>query len=93
MAKSVMNSILKHGKVVRGWLGETIQHIDRSLADSMNLPSASGVLVSDVTRDSPAERAGIKRGDVITEVNGSEVNSPDRLWNLMPPRGPTPRSS
>ncbi|MFC1657127.1 DegQ family serine endoprotease [Candidatus Moduliflexota bacterium] len=87
MAKSIMNSLLKHGKVVRGWLGVSIQDIDRNLADAMDLPSVSGVLVSDVTEDSPASKAGVRRGDVIMEVNGSEVNSPDRLRNLIATMG------
>jgi serine protease Do len=87
MARLVMDSLIKHGKVVRGWLGVVIQDIDKDLADAMDLQSSRGVLVSDVTKDSPAEKAGIERSDVLTKLNGEEINSTGQLRNLVATSG------
>ena len=83
MAKAVMESLIKGGKVVRGWLGVSIQPITPELARQFNLREDKGALVGDVTEESPAEKAGIKRGDVITEYNGKEVDEPSGLRNLV----------
>ncbi len=83
MAKVVMNSLIKHGKVVRGWLGVSIQPVTADLAKQFALKEENGVLVGDVTEDSPAEKAGIKRGDVIVEYNGSPISDPAMLRNLV----------
>jgi serine protease Do len=83
MARSVLDSILEHGKVVRGWLGVVIQDIDKDLADALGLESTRGVLVADVTEDSPAHEAGIERGDVILEIAGEDVTSPGMLRNRV----------
>jgi serine protease Do len=60
--------VLKGGKVVRGWLGVVIQKISADLKDKLNLPSEKGALVADVSPGGPADKAGIKRGDVIVFV-------------------------
>lgn len=73
MAKAVMDQLLKTGKVRRGMLGVTIQGIDSDLAASLNMPSARGAIVTSVAAGGPAERAGIKRGDVITAINNQSV--------------------
>jgi Do/DeqQ family serine protease len=73
MAKAVMDQLLKTGKVRRGMLGVTIQGIDSDLASSLSLPSARGAIVTSVAAGGPAERAGIKRGDVITAINNHAV--------------------
>ena len=73
MAKAVMDQLLKSGKVRRGMLGVTIQGIDADLAASLNLPAARGAIVTSVSAGGPAERAGIKRGDVITAINNQSV--------------------
>src|SRR6266480_3703898 len=65
MARAVMDQLLKTGKVRRGMLGVTIQSVDADLASSMDLPVARGVIVTSVQPGSPAEKAGIKRGDVV----------------------------
>jgi serine protease Do len=83
MAKAVMESLIKHGKVLRGWLGVVIQDINKDLADAMDLKTTKGVLISDVTKDSPAEKAGMKRGDVIVKLNGEEMATTGRLRNLV----------
>ena len=83
MAKTVMDSLIKSGKVVRGWLGVSIQPVTADLAKQFDLKEERGVLVGDVTEDSPAERAGIKRGDVIAEYNGTPISDPAMLRNLV----------
>lgn len=70
---------LKAGKVVRGWLGIMIQDITPELAESFGIKEKKGVIVSDVVADSAAEKAGLKRGDVITKFNGKEVDSAHAL--------------
>jgi serine protease Do len=83
MAKFVMESLIKHGTVVRGYLGVYIQDIDETMAKAMKLPGTEGALVSDVTEDSPAAKAGIKQGDVILEMNGEKVKSTTQLRNTI----------
>ncbi len=75
MAKAVMQEILQHGKVVRGSIGVLIQPMTPELAKSFGLTGQPrGALVANVTAGSPAERAGIKRGDVILELNGAPIS-------------------
>jgi serine protease Do len=83
MASSIMQSIIKHGKVVRGWLGVTIQNITPELAKHFDLKQEKGALVASVSKESPAERAGIKRGDVIIKYNGEEVDDTTHLRNMV----------
>ena len=75
MAREVMDQILKHGKVVRGSIGVLVQTMTPDLAKSFGLTGgARGALVSSVTPDSPAAKAGVKRGDIILELNGQPVS-------------------
>jgi serine protease Do len=83
MAKTIMTSLLETGKVERGWLGVSIQTLDRDLADAMGIDQAHGVLVADVSPDGPAKKAGIVRGDVILAIDGHEVRSTGELRNLV----------
>ncbi|MFA4918365.1 MAG: DegQ family serine endoprotease [Thermodesulfovibrionales bacterium] len=83
MAKAVMESLIKNGKVVRGWLGVSIQPLTPELAKQFNLKDGEGVLVGDVVEDSPSEKAGIQRGDVITEFDGKEVRDVTSLRNMV----------
>ncbi|HSE22319.1 MAG TPA: DegQ family serine endoprotease [Pyrinomonadaceae bacterium] len=83
MAKAVMDQLLKTGKVRRGMLGVTIQSVDADLAASLNLPAASGAIVTSVAPGGPAERAGVKRGDVITSVNSQPISDTNGLRNLV----------
>lgn len=71
--KGVVEQLKLHGSVSRGWLGLAFQDLDRNLADSFGLKVAKGALISKVIPDSPAAKAGIKEGDVITEFNGKEI--------------------
>ena len=88
MAKPIMNSLLEHGKVVRGWLGVGIQDLDKELASGLGISVDTGVLVSDVALDSPAATAGLKRGDVILEFAGEPVSATSELRNRVATAGP-----
>jgi serine protease Do len=83
MAKSVMNQLIKNGTVRRGKLGVTVQGITPDMATAMNLSSARGALVSGVDDGSPADKAGLKQGDVITEMNGKAIADSNQLRNLV----------
>jgi len=83
MAKAVMDQLLKTGKVHRGMLGVTIQSVDADLASSLNLPAARGAIVTTVATGGPAEKAGLKRGDVITAINKQPVIDNNSLRNLV----------
>lgn len=88
MARAVMDQLIKTGKVRRGMLGVTIQSLNADLASSLNLPAARGAIVTSVATGGPAERAGIRRGDVITAINKQPVIDNNSLRNLvasMPP--------
>jgi len=88
MARAVMDQLMKTGKVRRGMLGVTIQSVDADLASSLNLPAARGAIVTSVAPGGPAERAGLKRGDVITVINKQPIIDNNSLRNLvasMPP--------
>jgi serine protease Do len=79
MAKNVMEQIVDHGKVIRGHLGISIQSVDADLARAFGLKQGGGALVASVTQGGPAAKAGLERGDVISELNGHPVNEPDDL--------------
>lgn len=83
MAKGVMDSLIKHGKVVRGYLGVSIQDVSSEMAKQFGLKQANGALVSDVVSGSPADKAGIKSGDVITSFNGKEIENSTSLRNRV----------
>lgn len=79
MARSVMEQIVKHGKVVRGYLGVYIQNLTPELAKAMGIKEDHGALVADVSAGGPASRAGIEKGDVILEIDGKPVGDINQL--------------
>ena len=79
MAKNVFAQLKEHGKVTRGWLGVMIQQVTHELAENFNLDRPIGALVGQVVPGSPAEKAGIKAGDVIISYNGKEVSQMSML--------------
>ncbi len=79
LARSVMESLVEHGRVIRGFLGVNIQPVNQDLADAFKLKEARGALVAQVTPDSPAETAGMKDGDVIVKFDGREVRDSRHL--------------
>jgi serine protease Do len=83
MVKAVMEQLIKTGKVIRGWLGVTIQEVTPELAQQFGLKYSDGVLVSDVSRGGPAQRAGIVRGDIILEYGGKKIQDVGLLRNAV----------
>ncbi|MDB6010730.1 MAG: Trypsin-like serine protease [Gammaproteobacteria bacterium] len=83
MAHSVMDQLIKYGSVKRGQLGVSMYTVTPDIAHSLGLPNALGALVSQVADGSPAEKAGIHTGDVITSVNGQPVKSNSELRNSI----------
>lgn len=83
MANAVSQSILKYGKVIRGWLGVTVQNLTPELARSLKIKEEKGALVTDVTKDSPAEAAGLQRGDLIVKFGGKRVEDSVSLRNMV----------
>jgi serine protease Do len=79
MARRVMEQILDHGKVIRGYLGITIQGVDPDMAKAFGLTHGGGALVGDVSPGGPAAKAGVERGDIVLEMDGQTVNGPDDL--------------
>ncbi|WP_442578496.1 Do family serine endopeptidase [Mesorhizobium sp. ASY16-5R] len=78
-AKQVVQTLMKDGSVSRGWLGVEIQPVNKDIADSLGLQDAKGAIVSQAQEGGPALKAGIKAGDIITAVDGKEVDSPREL--------------
>lgn len=88
MVRTVMDSLIKEGKVVRGWVGVSIQAITPELAKQFNLQDEVGALVGDIVENSPAEKAGLKRGDVIIEYDGKKIEEPNSLRNMVAKTSP-----
>jgi serine protease Do len=88
MAETVMTQLVNDGEVHRGQLGVTVQGVTSDIAQSLGLSEVKGALVSAVTKDSPAGRAGIERGDVIVAVNGQPVTDGNALRNRIASTSP-----
>jgi serine protease Do len=83
MARPIMDSLLQHGRVIRGWLGVVLQDLGEDVAQALKIPLVKGVLVSDVVPDGPAARAGLRRADVITHLDGKPMDSVAHLRNQV----------
>ncbi len=83
LAEEVIADLMDDGSVERGWLGVAIQPVTDDIAESLGLAEASGALVSDPQADSPAAEAGIRAGDIITGVNGDDVETPRELSRMI----------
>jgi serine protease Do len=79
LAHNIMNQLVEHGKVVRGYLGVSIQAVDPDMAKAFGLSQGGGALIGDVTPNGPAAKGGLQRGDVVLQLNGTPVTSPDDL--------------
>ncbi|MCX7716323.1 MAG: Do family serine endopeptidase [Endomicrobia bacterium] len=86
-AKEILDSLIQKGKVTRGWLGVEIVPVDDAIANQFGLDKKQGVLVNRVLKNTPAEKAGIQRGDIILSVKAKgktfEVNSPQQLQDVI----------
>lgn len=83
MAKSIIPQLKDKGKVTRGWIGVSIQPVTKDLADSFGLTGEKGALVSEVIPESPAEKGGIRTGDIITTFDGKEIKEMNDLPRLV----------
>ena len=88
MAKNVMEQLRTKGKVTRAQLGVTVQGVTQDMAENLGLAQATGAIVSGVTEGSAAEKAGIKRGDIIKSFNGLPVHDTNTLRNRVAEAGP-----
>jgi serine protease Do len=83
LAKNVIAQIRQYGKPKRGWLGVRIQTVNDELAEGLRLPAAKGALVANVTDDGPADKAGIKQGDVVLRFDNKEVTASRSLPRIV----------
>lgn len=81
--QEIVEELIENGSVVRGWLGVQIQPVTRDIAEALDLEDARGALVTEPQDDSPADKAGIRAGDVIAEVNGKKVRGPRALARMI----------
>ena len=82
-AKQVMEQIIATGSVTRGWIGVEAQEITPELAESFRLPSTTGALIAGVLKGSPADRAGVKPGDILLSINTTPVSDPTAMLNIV----------
>ena len=90
-AKMVLEQIVKSGSVTRGWIGVEVQEITPAISESFKLGVQRGALIANVLRGGPADRAGVRQGDVLLEVEGKPVADPTAMLNLiaaLPPGNP-----
>jgi serine protease Do len=93
LARSVMERLIKYGKVTRGYLGVELQSLSPELAQEFNLPDQSGALVTDVETGTPASKAGIQDGDVIREVDGKKITDREQLRLMISQTAPDTKVS
>ncbi len=82
-AKMVMDQLIKTGSVTRGWIGVEMQEITPAIAESFGLENTQGVIIAGVPRGGPADKAGVKPGDVLLEIEGKPVADPQGMLNLV----------
>jgi serine protease DegQ len=83
VAKQVMEQIIKSGGVVRGWIGVEAQDLSKELAESFKLPNTNGALIAGVLKSGPADKAGVKPGDILLAVEGKPVTDSLSMLNLI----------
>lgn len=83
MVKGVIDQLIKKGKVVRGWIGVTIQELTPEISQKFGLKSAEGVLITDIAKGGPAHNAGLMRGDIILEFNDKSIKDASLLRNMV----------
>jgi len=93
MAVRVVDQLIRNGKVIRGWMGVSVQDLTPDLAKSFGLQLPKGALIADVTKEGPAEKAGLKRGDVILMYQGKEIADSSALRNAVANTSPGQEAS
>jgi len=88
VAKEILPQLREKGRVIRGWMGVQIQPITEDLAKTYGMAEAKGAVISDVTNDSPADKAGLEPGDVVVEVDGRQVEDNNDLSRYIASRAP-----
>lgn len=83
LAKDILQEIIEHGYVVRGWLGVAIQTIDPELAKRFKLKSLEGIIVTNIILNGPADKSGLTRGDIITAINGQTIHHVREALNII----------
>lgn len=83
LAKRIVEQLVDHGKVVRGWLGLELQDIDRDLATSFGLKSLQGVIIAGVYRNTPAYQVGLRPGDIVTAINAVKIADTNQALNVI----------
>ena len=91
-ARSIMEQIIQNGSVTRGWIGVEAQEITPELAESFGLPETDGALIAGVMRGSPADKAGIRPGDVLLSIKGKAVKDPQVMLDLIAALKPDERT-
>lgn len=81
--KRIINDLIKHGRIIRPWIGIVIREIDESTAEEMGLTTNQGLIVEEIVENGPAQKAGIRVGDVITEIDGKQIQSFTRLREVI----------
>ena len=92
-ARQVLEQIVQHGTVTRGWIGAGVQDMTREFAESFNIPNVGGALISEVLRGGPAERAGVRPGDILVAVNGKAIPDSASMLNLIAGLAPGERAA
>jgi serine protease Do len=88
VAKEILPQLREKGRVVRGWLGVQIQPVSEDMAKTLRMTEAKGAIISDVTRDSPAEAAGLKAGDVVVSADGRAIEDHSALSRYIASKAP-----
>jgi serine protease DegS len=88
LAREVMRQLIEHGHVIRGWLGITGQDLTPVLAESLGIESHQGVLVSGVLGDGPADKAGLKPGDLITGIDRQPISGSPKMLEMIAAKPP-----
>ena len=88
VAKEILPQLREKGRVVRGWLGVVIQPVSEDMAKSLRMDQAKGAIIADVTRDSPAEKAGLKPGDVVVTADGRAIEDSSALSRYIASKPP-----
>ncbi|CAG4883949.1 Periplasmic serine endoprotease DegP-like [Georgfuchsia toluolica] len=88
LARNVLDQIIRNGSVTRGWIGVEMQEITPEIAESFGMPNTDGALIAGVMRGSPANKAGIRTGDVLLAVNGKPITDSQNMIELIAPLNP-----